>query len=123
MEVDMQRVLRIVMVAGLAVYIVSWALGFFGRYPTERVAVLSIGVAAVAIALEMFGQALFPQWNRDWWKPPQGKPATLRCGQLSTLGASIFFGALGLTFISYDELPELLGGVAMVAGIIGFGLM
>jgi hypothetical protein len=117
-----QKVIRVLMAAGLAVSVVS-SLLLFLRLPVERVALIGGGVAFTAIGLDMFGQALFPHWKRDWWKPPPGKLATVRCGRLSSVGDGIFTGGLGLEFLGYDWLPEPVKLLVFGAAVTGFGLI
>lgn len=119
----MQKVFRVVMAAGLAVFIVSWVLFFFVKLPVERIALVGFGLCSMAVGLESFGQALFLHWKRELWKPPPGKPATVQVGRLSSLAGGIFSSALGVGFLGYGWMPEAAYVVVMVAVLAGFGLM
>jgi hypothetical protein len=125
----MQVALGLALIAGLLATAVSVALKFAGL-PVDRLALGSAGVVGTSTGLLFIGEAVMSRWERARWKPPPCRPATVRLGRLSTLAFGIWFGALGMTFLTacvLNDLPNgagwaLLGALATAAALVTAGM-
>ena len=118
----MQAVLVLVMVLALVAFAVFWALLWMG-IPVERATAFCMGLAGITTGLKDIVAAINGRWERGWWKPPPGNPATVRVGRLSSLGIGIWFTTIGVAFLGYDWLTEHIVPAILGALALGFALM
>jgi hypothetical protein len=119
----MRAVLILVMIVALCAVPVFVAI-LWMQIPVERLALVSTGVAATAMALLSLGVALRPSWAGGRWALRQRK-VVCPPNRLISLAAGLWFGAGGVAFLGYGWLtehiiPVILGGFA--AGFVLFML-
>lgn len=113
----MQILLMLVMVVGMAAFVVS------GLMRADRPMVMSLGIALASLGLNGICGALIPRWERGWWKPHGSRPPTVRVGRLSSFGFGVMVGAVGTCFLGYGWLPEAANLALFAAVVAGFVLM
>ncbi|MFL5339827.1 MAG: hypothetical protein ACJ8F7_06725 [Gemmataceae bacterium] len=107
-----QTLLVLVMLPGLVLTAVFAALWWAG-FPVERPVVMSVGVLLTAAALNFVGEALRPGSTQVRWSPRPGL-VVMPPSRVTSLGAGLWFGAIGVAFLGRDWLTE-----SIVAGIMG----
>ena len=71
----MQKWLGVIIILSLLCFIVFWGM-LWAKLPVEGAVCVSLGTALTAAGLNCFGASLLRTWDRGWWKPPPGTPAT-----------------------------------------------